>query len=503
MEARQGNSGTRAAGPGSTLPLPESVRNCYWVVAGRLLAGMHPWSESRTSTLERLRELKAVGIDSVIDLTHPDESAGYAVEYPALLARFGVEHRRVALPDHAVPGERAAVVAALDAVDAALEAGRTVYLHCRAGIGRTGLVVGCWLARHGSPGEPALARLNELWSGSRLAATWLRVPETDQQAKYVCDWRERPAQRAAASTQRHEQQRARAPTESERCVGAVLGMAIAESAALDPGSLSRSGPAALGWGGHTAMTLCLAESLVSERRNDPWDQMRRYIEWVRLGRPSSTGVANGVPEEVKRALAHWQWSHKPVAGSHDPAKSDPHTLPRTAAVALYFRAQPQQAIAQAAEASRTTHQSPVVLDGCRAVAALVLDAVSGFGREALIGFEGPAARSLATLRLKPPVQRVIDGEWRKSSGRLRTRATVRGVLTAALRGLEQSEQFPDGLHHVLEISAEPAPAAALYGAIAGAHFGTVGLPPAWCEGLRQRSLLEDVAQRLYESTWRG
>ena len=41
----------------------------------------------------------------------------------------------------------------LDALDGALAAGRSVYLHCRAGIGRTNLVAGCWIANRRGAGE--------------------------------------------------------------------------------------------------------------------------------------------------------------------------------------------------------------------------------------------------------------------------------------------------------------------------------------------------------------
>ena len=481
--------------------LPESVRNCYWVVGGRLLAGMHPWSESRTSTLERLRELKSLGIDWIGDLTGAEESAGYSVEYPGLLASFGVEHHRFALPDHAVPSDRSHVVAALDAIDAALGAGRHVYLHCRAGIGRTGLVIGCWLARHGEPGEAALERLNELWSGSKLAGTWLRVPETEQQARYVRDWRERRPLRAATTSPAADRPAIpRAATESERCFGAILGMAIAEARALEPVGGDSAGSSSLAWGGHTAMTVCLAESLLARGRNDPEDQMRRYLDWQKYGRPSSTGAPVGVPEDLKRALAHWQWTHKPVAGSHDPTRTDPHTLPRSVAVALRYRAVPQVAIQQAAEASRTTLQSPVVLDACRVVAALAADASLGVERDRLVAFEGAAGRLLTTLGLKPPVERLVAGAWRaERTGRVRAGTTVRSVLAATLRSLAAAESFDHGLEHLLARCSEPITTAALYGALAGAMFGTPGLRRASLDGLRQRTLLEDVAGRLYQA----
>ena len=44
-----------------------------------------------------------------------------------------------------------------DEIASALAAGRNVYIHCRAGIGRTGLVAGCFLVEQGRDGERALA----------------------------------------------------------------------------------------------------------------------------------------------------------------------------------------------------------------------------------------------------------------------------------------------------------------------------------------------------------
>jgi len=474
-------------------PLPESLRNCYWVIPGRLLAGMHPWSESRTTTLARLRELRTLGVDWIGDLSNIDECVGYAAEYPGLLANFGIEHHRFGLPDHTIPADTTVVTAALDALDAALGANRRVYLHCRAGIGRTGLLLGCWLTRQGLQGEAALARLNELWSVSRLASTWPRIPETDQQAQYVLEWQERPSATAHAEP---AIKRARPPTVTERYVGAVLGMAVAESVALEPELLRSADDVALGWGGHTAMTLCLAESLVARRGNDPHDQMQRYLEWQRHARPTSTGVVIGAPEDLKRALAHWQWTRKPIAGSHDPARSDPHSLPRSVAAALYFAAHAEQAIHQAAESSRTTQQSPIVLDACRCVAALTVDACAGVEPGRLVNFEGPAARRLLERNLKEPIKRLVEGDWRAVSNRVPRAESVRTTLGAVLRALAAADRFETGLAHLVESEGNAVTAAALYGALAGVVFGSDDLPARWLEHLRQRSLLDAVACKL-------
>ncbi len=73
-------------------------------------------------------------------------------------------------------------------IRAALSLDRCVYVHCRAGIGRTGLVIGCFLAEEERDGKAALKRLNHLWRQSARAASWPKVPQTREQADYIRHW---------------------------------------------------------------------------------------------------------------------------------------------------------------------------------------------------------------------------------------------------------------------------------------------------------------------------
>ena len=86
-----------------------------------------------------------------------------------------------------MPDSSEEMTAILDAIDGHLADGRTVYVHCWGGVGRTGTVIGCWLARHGRQGEPALARLRELWRECPKSAT-RKSPETEEQERYVLEW---------------------------------------------------------------------------------------------------------------------------------------------------------------------------------------------------------------------------------------------------------------------------------------------------------------------------
>ena len=74
----------------------------------------------------------------------------------------------------------------LDRIDAALDAGETVYVHCFGGIGRTGSVVGCWLVRHGLSGKAALEQIARWRKGTPDG--WKVSPETRAQRAFVRGW---------------------------------------------------------------------------------------------------------------------------------------------------------------------------------------------------------------------------------------------------------------------------------------------------------------------------
>ena len=87
------------------------------------------------------------------------------------------------------PKSSKVTVAILDAIDYHIEQGHIVYLHCWGGVGRTGVIVGCWLARHGYKGQAALDRLQNLWRKCPKSA-YRNSPETREQEQYILRWEE-------------------------------------------------------------------------------------------------------------------------------------------------------------------------------------------------------------------------------------------------------------------------------------------------------------------------
>ncbi|MCE3287642.1 MAG: hypothetical protein K0S64_1248 [Gaiellaceae bacterium] len=141
---------------------------------GRLIAGRHPCAVSSAEAADDVHRLVEEGVTLFVDLTHEGELEPYAahVEPPT---------RYVSRPivDFSVP-TRVALVGILDEIDAELAAGGVVYVHCWAGCGRTGVVVGTWLVRHGADPSEALRRIAE--------ARGLGCPQTLEQRHFVLDW---------------------------------------------------------------------------------------------------------------------------------------------------------------------------------------------------------------------------------------------------------------------------------------------------------------------------
>ena len=162
-------------------PLPASS---YWVEPARLAAGAYPAAPAD------LAALIAAGIGGFVDLTLAAPMRGYAEEAARLAQEQGRDalHRRFPVTDFGVP-EIATMRAILDAIDEWIAARRAVYVHCHAGIGRTGTVVACWLVRHGRAPAEAIADLQRLRRFTRDAGT--ASPETAAQRALVAAWRAR------------------------------------------------------------------------------------------------------------------------------------------------------------------------------------------------------------------------------------------------------------------------------------------------------------------------
>lgn len=131
---------------------------------------------------------RQAGIDIVVSLLEADEAAqlGLIDEAKAAGAN-GIRFISFPIPDRGVPASTPAAASLITAISNALESGENVAVHCRQGLGQSGLIAAAVLASTRIDPEQAIDMVT--------AARGQSVPETPAQRSWVVD---RALVRAAA-----------------------------------------------------------------------------------------------------------------------------------------------------------------------------------------------------------------------------------------------------------------------------------------------------------------
>ena len=300
----------------------------------------------------------------------------------------------------------------------------------------------------------------------------------------------------------------------DRYRGSLLGLAIGDALGTtlefsQPGSFTPleemigGGPFALKpgeWTDDTSMALCLATSLVERQGFDARDQMERYLRWRNEGYLSSNGMCFDIGGTVSSALHRFEATGEPFAGSTDPHAAGNGSIMRLAPVPLFYASQPQQALEKAADSSRTTHGAKTAIDACRYLSALIVGAVHGMSREVLLSpLYSPIPLSWRQHPLVPEIATVAAGSFKqRQPPEIRGTGYVVASLEAALWAFYHSTSFQQGCLLAVNLGDDADTTGAVYGQLAGAFYGESALPQHWHARLAHRSLIESLADQLFD-----
>ena len=88
-------------------------------------------------------------------------------------------------------------------------------MHCRGGVGRTGVVVARWLQEHGRTPDSALGELSAKWRTVKKSFEQPKSPETPEQVDWIKTWPQRRSVQQLMLCDRYR--------------GALLGLAVGDA----------------------------------------------------------------------------------------------------------------------------------------------------------------------------------------------------------------------------------------------------------------------------------
>jgi ADP-ribosyl-[dinitrogen reductase] hydrolase len=286
----------------------------------------------------------------------------------------------------------------------------------------------------------------------------------------------------------------------DRACGCLLGLAVGDAIGTTLEFRSRDtypplenmvggGPFGLlagEWTDDTSMALCLADSLIENGDLDETDLMHRFVRWWRNGENSVTGLCFDIGFTTRAALSEFERSGNPRAGSENPNTAGNGSLMRLAPAAIRHHANRTRATDVARQQSVTTHAARTAVDACAFFAGLLVDAMSGADRSALLYpqvFHGH--REIAAIAGAS----YID----KNRSEIESSGYVVHTLEAALWCVHQAADFREAVLLAANLGDDADTVAAVTGQLAGAIWGETGIPEdwiaklAWCDRIRDRA----------------
>jgi len=275
----------------------------------------------------------------------------------------------------------------------------------------------------------------------------------------------------------------------------------------------------------TSMALCLAQSLVDNGgQSNILDQVRKYISWWTTGYLSSTGACFDIGVSTCQVLERWSehletdYEHlNPESKAAQDALDEivqkiervynqeafcgNGSLMRVLPAALVARDE-AHAVQLARDSSQPTHPHARCVDACALYARLVFHALGRASKAELAATLSRLLHDESGPQLEPVLRARLQGyqslaDWKaKPESDIRSTGYVVDSLEASLWAFFSTDGFQDGAVRVVNLGDDADTVGAIYGGLAGAHYGGGEIPSTWLQAMHRMDLLNELVEKI-------
>jgi len=150
----------------------------HWIDANQVRLGIMARPRGNDWLLNDLQALKQLGVDVIVSALTAEEAEELGLSEEAeACAESGLLFAPFPIEDRSLPGHPAQFDILVNQLLAHVRNGKSVVIHCRAGIGRSSLIAACVLIKMGASAERAFQVIEH--------ARGCPVPDTPEQREWV------------------------------------------------------------------------------------------------------------------------------------------------------------------------------------------------------------------------------------------------------------------------------------------------------------------------------
>lgn len=256
------------------------------------------------------------------------------------------------------------------------------------------------------------------------------------------------------------------------------------------------------WTDDTSMALCIADSLIEKEGFDAIDIMKKFIQWNREGYNSPLGYCFDIGMSTASALRYFE---RVGAFIDDPNAAGNGVIMRLAPIPMMYYNDPIKCHDYCKINAKMTHPSRQA-KGCSVFMGWIIANLLE-GKEKNDVLEGTDSNKWAyfqtDLEIGHPLVLDIRNQTYKDKqpgvdGGIVGSGYVISCLETALWAFESTNSFKEGALKAVNIGNDADTTGAVYGQIAGAHYGLSGIPKEWVDKIYGIDSIKSKATQIYE-----